>query len=165
MSFVPGLKAEHKITPGGKKGRGLLRSMGRILAQPSGNAAPLNAGKDDSPAAVTVGERKKGKKARISFLALHEGVDLEVDRWLEWAGSELAEPGLLVGLVVSLVLSLVLVLPLELVGGPGESGEGGGTPESVGEKVGKMGERHDSVGRVCVAVDWLWERLAGGGAS
>ena len=110
MSLVPELGKEGEIIQHFKQGGEQLRRMAETLVQPSGNAAPLCARKDDPPEAVTVGEEKKEKKARISFLALHVSVDAEVDRWLEGAGAECALLGLRV--VLLLVLLVLVLLPV-----------------------------------------------------
>ena len=110
MRGVRGRDREHIITVGHKAGSRRLRTAGGTLGQLSGNAAPLCGWKDDATAAVTVGEEKKEKKARISFLALHVSVDAEVDRWLEGAGAEYALLGLRV--VLLLVLLVLVLLPV-----------------------------------------------------
>ena len=50
---MPELDKGHGITLNSRQGSGLLRGLGRTQKQPSGNAAPLCARKDDPPEAVT----------------------------------------------------------------------------------------------------------------
>ena len=54
MSLVPELGKEGEIIQHFKQGGEQLRRMAETLVQPSGDAAPLCAGKDDPPEAVTL---------------------------------------------------------------------------------------------------------------
>ena len=144
-----------------------LQAPSSVRPELSADAALGGGCEDDgSPVAVTAIGRKKEKKARNSFLALHVSVDLQVDSRLERPGAE--GGGLVVFLLVLVVLLVALsvlsvpLLPAELDREPESCREGGDAQGSVGGVGGQAERGHGGVSGSRVGAAWVWERLSAG---